>query len=140
MRKIRPDFSEEITPNAPGTYLCKVVYAEVKVGRESGNEYINWKLETQPEERRVYYSTPIQGRGAGMFKHFIHCCGDKDYNGGEYDIDSVIGQMVSMELDVEEKTKPDGKTALYFKVVNVDAPTMEQLERLNKMTEEDIPF
>jgi hypothetical protein len=139
MRKIKPDFSEEMTAYEPGIYLCKVIDAEVKRGRESGNEYINWKLETRPEKKIVFHSTPIEGRGAGMFKHFIRCCGDKEYRDGEYDIDSLIGLTVSMELDVEEKTKPDGKSVKYFQVINVEPVSMEQLEGLQK-EEEDVDF
>lgn len=137
MPKVSPDFSEEMTPNQPGIYLCKIISAEAKTS-QAGNLYISWKLQTV-HGRTVFHSTPITGRGAGMFKHFVHCAGDKDYNGGDYDTDELIGQMVSMDLDVEQKTKRDGTTGTYFKVVNVDAPSLVQLEQL-RVQEDDLPF
>jgi hypothetical protein len=139
MPKVTPNFNEEMRPIEPGAYLCKIISSELKYGKESHKGYINWKLETQPEKRTVYHSTPIEGPGAGMFKHFVHCCGDKTYQSGDFDTDTLTGQMVSMELEVEEKINRSGKPVNYIKVINVDPPTMEQLEGLQK-EDEDVGF
>lgn len=138
MPKIQPDYSEASKPIHPGTYLCRVISAEEKIGKSSGNKYINWKLETEPEKNILFYSTPIEGRGAGMFKHFVRCI-DKNYGGGEYDTDELIGQVVSAELDIEDG-EYNGRKYMRFKVVNLDAPTMEQLEKLKQPEEDDLGF
>lgn len=138
MGKVSPNFDEEFTPNKPGTYLCKIISGELKVGTQKGTQYINWKLETT-DGRTVYHSTPIEGRGAGIFKHFVHSAGDKAYEKGEYDTDELIGQMVSMKLDIEQKLTRDGRTVNVFKVANVDPPSLAQLEQL-RITEDDLAF
>jgi hypothetical protein len=138
--KIQPDFSEEMTPNQPGRYLCKIISSEIRTS-QSGNAYVNWRLETQPGKRTVFYSTPVTGRAAGMFKHFVHSAGDTNYVSGEYDTDQLTGQMVMMDLDLEEKIKQDGSTGKYFKVMKVEPATIEQLEQLRAQEEQnDIPF
>lgn len=101
--KVNPDFSEIVTPNKPGEYICAVMGSELKYGQASGLPYVNWKLKTYPEGRFVFHSTPISGRGAGMFKHFIHSCGDTAYVGGEYETGDLVNKLVSMVLTVDEK-------------------------------------
>lgn len=139
--KIQPNYSEASRPMEAGTYFCRVIAAELKHGKEKGTPYVNWQLETVPEKRKVFYSTPIEGRGAGMLKHFIRCI-DKNYEEGEYDTDILLGHIVKADLNVESKTNSyDGKTSHFFTVKNISAPTLEQLEKLNEEEElKDLGF
>lgn len=140
MPKVSPNFDEEFKPVEPGQYLCKIIAAEMKYGREKGTPYISWTLETVDSPRKFFYSTPIEGRGAGMFKHFIHCAGDASYEKGDYDTDEVLGEIVLMELDTESYTGKDGRSFPIFKVVSVDPPSPESLAKLKVANEADIPF
>ena len=143
MPKVQPNFNDLFKPE-PGEYLCKIEQTEIKVGRNSGTQYVSWKLKTQPGNATIFYNTPVEGRGAGLFKHMVHCAGDRGYDGGEYDTDSLIGQMVFMKLDVEEQMNRNGETQTYFKVSKVSAPPVEELDKLNQMrnlpNEGDLPF
>jgi hypothetical protein len=128
MPKISPNFNEATKRSEPGTYLCRILSSEIRTAKSSGNLYVAWKLQTQPDGRWVFYNTPIEGKGAGMFKHFIHSAGDESYQGGDYDTDTVLGKTVMMNLDVEPGTG-------YFKVIAVSKPTADQ-----PMFEDDLPF
>lgn len=138
MPKIKPDYSEAVKPLEAGTYLCRVVSAEIKTGKESGKHYVNWKLETVNDNLLVYYSTPVEGRGAGMFKHFVKCI-DKNYESGEFDTDECIGQIISADLEIEEG-EYNGRPFKRFKVTNINPSTVEQLESLNFEPGSDLEF
>lgn len=143
MPKVNPDFSEDQATLEPGVFLCKILTSEVKVGKSSGNPYVNWKLQVMPNGPWVFHSTPLEGRGSGMFKHMVHCAGDKDYNEGEYDTDELKDRLVSMDLDTEVYTKRDGTEAMKYIVMSVNPPSLEELEKLNEVQnklEEDIEF
>lgn len=139
--KVTPNFDEAIESITPGEYLCRIVSSEIKTARESGNEYVAWKLETAPKKRTVFYNTPLVGRGSGLFKHLVHCAGDSDYESGDYDTDDLTGQIVSMILTVEKITNRSGNEISVFKVKEVSEASMKQLESLPRPnTDEDIPF
>jgi hypothetical protein len=137
--KVSPNFDQEVSPMKPGVYLCKIIAAEVNVGKDSGNQYINWRLETLPDQRTVFYTTPTQGKGAGMFKHFVHSAGDKQYQNGDYELDNLRDKIVSMKLEIEAKNNRDGNPIKVFRVVDVSPPTFKQLEEMRK-DQDDIPF
>lgn len=66
---ITPDFSEVRDSISAGTYKVRVVAAEPGEW-STGTKFVNWHLETFGESeaknngRRVYYRTPIAGKGA----------------------------------------------------------------------------
>lgn len=123
---VQPDFSEavEFKINKPGDYLCRIVSSDLKYGNDSGAPYINWKLQTIPDGRMVFYSTPIVGKGAGMFKHMVHASGDAAYVGGPYDTTPLNNAIVFMRLIVDEKG--------YFAVKEVKAATQAQIDSVPK--------
>lgn len=126
MPKVHPDFTQSIAPNKPGDYLCRVMSSELKYGNTSGDPYISWKLQTIPDHRAVFHSTPLTGKGSGMFKHMIHACGDTDYDSGEYDTDALTGVIVAMRLSVD----PNG----YFVVKSVGTPTKALIDSVPKIS------
>ena len=74
--QIQPDFSESLDSLPAGEYPTRVTDCAVKTSKE-GNQYLNWTLETfgktddRMNGRKIFHSTPIRGRGAGILKSFI---------------------------------------------------------------------
>ncbi len=101
MALIEPNFDEMIKPIGAGVYDCRIEDCEPKTS-SNGNPYVKWKLSTLPDQHSIYYNTPINGRGAGMLKHFIHSASDEKYQGGAFDTDMLIGCVVSCEIELED--------------------------------------
>jgi hypothetical protein len=131
MPTVNPDYSEALAPLTPGIYLCRIVSCEFKTS-QNDNRYINWKLETVQDKRTVYYTTMVEGRAAGMLKHFIRCVLDPSYENGPFDTDHMIGKIVTMHLNVKE-VESKGKMTKVFEVKEVERTPIE-------MKEEDLPF
>lgn len=140
--QILPDFSEAVkpTPKIPGTYICKILSSELKYGKESGAPYINWKLGAGAEAQTVFYSTPIQGKGAGMFKHFVHSAGDPSYDSGPYNTDALTGHFVSMKLIVDGNGYFQVKDVTSLTPIQMEAVKDQQPSKYDLPQTEDIPF
>ena len=110
MPVITPSF-EEIRP---GKHICQIDSAELKRS-QAGNEYLSWRLIEEKNRFVFYYSTPICGRGAGMFKHLVHSAGEKSYQEGPFNTDLIKGQRLECDIDFEEY---NGRTQLKVKNVN----------------------
>lgn len=117
MAKVTPNYSEaaEYLPLEEGEYSCEILSCEAKVSKQ-GNRYLNWKLKTLTGNS-LYYTTVIEGRGAGMLKHFLKCALG-NYDQGEFDTDELIHRMVNMYLTVKEVETDRGKSR-YFEVKEV---------------------
>lgn len=101
---ITPDFSAQVQPLSAGSYVCSIEGAELKTSPRTGTQYINWQLATQPDKYIIYHITPIEGRGAGMFKHFVSAAGGVHEEGASFDTDSILGCEVRCELEEEQYT------------------------------------
>ena len=122
--KVSPNFDHEPPAMRAGEHVCVVVDSILKYGQESGTPYINWKLKTTEDNRVLYYTTPIEGRGAGMFKHFVHRAGDPNYQNGEFDTTQLHGNKVFCDLIIDN---------LYYKIVKV-------LDSNQMPDDQDLPF
>jgi hypothetical protein len=107
-----------ITPNfeeiRPGKHICQIDSAELKRS-QAGNEYLSWRLIEEKFRSVFYYSTPIGGRGAGMFKHLVHAAGETSYQDGPFNTDTLVGRRIECDVDYEEY---NGRTQLKVKSVN----------------------
>lgn len=104
-----------------GNFKVKIVGSEIKTSKK-GSQYVSWKLETMSldkeiDGRWIFMITPLEGKGAGMFKHFVHAAGDKAYEDGEYDTDKLNGK--TMNVTTEENYMPDGTISQYPRVVEI---------------------
>jgi hypothetical protein len=107
---ITPSF-EEIKP---GKHICEIDSVEIKRS-QAGNEYLSWRLIEEKFRSVFYYSTPISGRGAGMFKHLVHSAGEISYQEGPFNTDLLVGRRLECDVDYEEY---NGRTQLKVKSVN----------------------
>ena len=132
MPLLQPDYSQAVIfgEPKPGVYDCQIVSYEGKMS-QSNEKYLQWKLKVIGLEKLpdVYYTTMMEGRAAGMPKHFLKCVLN-DYSDGAFDPDQLIGKLVQMELGVKEIDKRTGGTMKVFDVKRVSKPE----------SEEDIPF
>ena len=115
--RITPNFQDAFAQLIDGIYTVKIISVEGKTS-QMGNKYLNWKLETVPERSLVYYSTVIEGKGAGMLKHFIRCVLDPEYENGQFDTEDFIGRTLTMQLKVKDIEGRNGSMKVY-EVVNV---------------------
>lgn len=114
--QINPDFSEALDSLPPGEYKVRVTDSELKTS-QAGNEYLNWKLSTfgsddsRMNDRVIYHSTPISGKGAGILKQFLKAVG-VDPTGGNFDTDMVHGKELAVVVieDPQGGTFPRVKT------------------------------
>lgn len=132
MVMMTPDFTQEYKPLTPGNYTARV--SAYKPGVSQKNEqYIKWKLEIMGMSGETIENvTMLEGRGAGLLKHFLKSC-DGVYDGGPFDPDSYIGSRIGIEVGEREY---DGKMQATVKKVypadaSADAPVF---------TDADIPF
>lgn len=95
-----PDFSDELSLFEEGEFLCTILGFEVKTSH-AGTKYVSWKLKAN-NNNIVFHATPIQGRGAGMFKHFVHAAGKGEYESGPIDLKELEGRQLMGELIVDE--------------------------------------
>lgn len=114
------NFEGEIKPLQPGTYTARIVAAEGKVGKTSGNPYINWQLETfgTPEVngKRVFHMTPTSG-GYVIKLAELHKAAtgeDIDKKAKQYDPEMLVGKEVTITVTNREY---EGKTSLEVKSV-----------------------
>ena len=121
MALVPMDFSGEIKPLSPGIYAARIVAAEVKHGKESGNPYVNWQLETfgSPEVngKRVFHMTQLQGGYVTKLAelHKAATGQDIDKTAKSYDPEMLIGKEVTVTLTSREY---NGKTQMEVKAVS----------------------
>lgn len=119
---ITPDLSQaaelsEDVAVAPGVYSVRVEKAELK-DTQKGEKRINWTLRifgAEGEASRfnnwtVFYSTMIQGKGAGMLKSFYKACTGNDLS-GQFDATELYGKELS--VTVVAKNNADGTPSKY---------------------------
>lgn len=150
-QQVTPDFSEEIIPPKPGSYRARVVTAKQEIGRTHGTPLVNWKLEVLGDRRTFtnYYSTPLSGKGAGMFRKMMEAI-DPGYAGGVVDLDALAGQTLQVEMEYEKDR--DGNRGRYLRVRDPlpdtdsapfpgDEPSRGDSNSSGpSFTEDDIPF
>ena len=110
---IEPDFSEAVESLPAGEYPVRVVGCEQKDSK-AGNVYLNWTLETfgksseQLNGRKVFHTTPITGKGAGILKAFVKACGMEV--GGSFDTEELMGAELVVVLAVNpDRAYPEVK-------------------------------
>ncbi len=114
------DFSEEVKPLSPGVYAARIVAAEVKFGKESGNPYVNWQLETfgspAVNGKRVFHMTPLKGGWISKLADFHKAATGQeiDKKATQYDPEMLIGREITATLTSREY---NGKTNLEVKAV-----------------------
>lgn len=122
MPEIKPDFSEEMRlPTAGNFYDAEIVGVEQRTGQQSGQPYLNWTLKLTESGMKLFYSTPIAGRGAGMFKHLVRCAYMPNYEDGAINTDVIIGRHLSVKL--QKKIDERGQEGRYFEVAEIATPT-----------------
>ncbi len=118
MPLIQPNYDESEVHRLPaGRYLARILSCEQRTGKESGNPYLAWKLETVSGEpakhgQWLYYNTPISGAGVFRLKELASAA-IANYDGGPFDTDLAVGREVMIDVIY----KPDSKYA------SVDAVT-----------------
>ena len=132
MPQVNPDYSD--SEFKEGVYVAEIVGSEVKTGKQSGAPYVNWRLKVGPGV--VFYSTPLVGRGAGMFKHMVHTAGDTAYVSGAYSTESLHGKKIKVYL--EKSFMPDGSPSSYPKVKEIQV--LEESLAAPNLNEADTPF
>lgn len=121
---INPDFSEEIKPLGPGKYSVRVMEYSLQTGKQFGTKFINWKLETLGASGGVtiFHSTPIEGKGAGFFKRFVQATINPLYDGGQVDLEKIIGKTLVVD------TFKDDRGYLKVREVEPDAESFDANE------------
>ena len=126
MQMIRPDFSEAIdmSPIPPGKYRARIINAEYKVSKKSGDPYLNWKLEvSEPETKQTgkefYHITMIKGKGTGVLKQFVSAVLNEevDFSNFEFDPSDFYGRELMVTL--QKKVDQEGKESKYPEVFSV---------------------
>ncbi len=117
--ELTPDFSEMVefddSPVPPGVYKVRVDSWEAKVGKDSGNPYINWKLVifgadgdlAKQNNRVLFMMTMLKGKGTqGLAKFLTAALGEipKSFATGWQD--NLIGR--EFQVTAVKKIKPDG--------------------------------
>lgn len=118
---ITPDFSEalEFTALTPGTYKARIVGCETKQ-TQAGNTRLLWKLETFGSEktennnRTLWHSTPVSGKGAGILKSFVTAATGETPT-GPFDTDKILGREIKVTV-VDGKDYKTGEPTGYAEV------------------------
>lgn len=127
MSLVQPDFSEVQEDIRPGTYKCIVRRGEVKQW-QSGDQYINWELETTGEAepknngRRIYEKTPVSGKGAFRLQRFYRAATGQALQ-GSFDTEQLIGKQVMVEV-VDGVNRQTGEPTGYTEVKAVRPASM----------------
>lgn len=111
---VEPNY-EESPPLNPGTYRCKIISCEQKVSKSSGNNYLNWKLDTGGSW--VYLMTGLSGKGAQKLKELIRAAKYPSYESGAIDTNDLLGCFVMAKL--EKQYNQDGTESKYLSVTEI---------------------
>ena len=124
MSLIKPDFSEVQENVTAGTYKVRIV--DGKTGEwntERGTTmYINWAMETFGESetknngRRIFYKTPVTGKGAFRLQQFYKAATRADLR-GEFDTEQLLGK--ELEVTVIDGMDKEGNATGYTEVKSV---------------------
>lgn len=104
MPLITPDYSEAQSsqPIPSGTYSARIKDCQEKVGKSSGNPYLNWKLEIFDSEkynnRIVFLMTMLSGAGAGKLRDLYEAATGLESDGKPFDTDQLLGKEVKVTL------------------------------------------
>lgn len=134
--QLQPDFSEEVTPPPPGVYRARIVGAEMKTAKMSGNPMINWKLELAgPNGTNFtsYHTTMLAGKGTGFLRRFMEAV-NPNYNGEAIDTDKLNGKTLQVKM-VDEINQQTGQKTGYLRVGDV-SPDPDS----SPFPESEIPF
>lgn len=117
---ITPDFTEEMdmSPAQPGSYNARLIGVEKRVGKTSGNPYLNWKAEIvgakDPKQngKQVFFMTMFTGKAAGQIKELWRAAtGETPAAGQAWDPTTLFGREIS--LLVEKRMAQDGTVSKY---------------------------
>jgi hypothetical protein len=120
MALITPSFDEVQDTVVPGTYKCMIKKGELKE-YATGTKYVNWELETFGEAdpknngRRIYHTTPIEGKGAFLLQQTYLAAIGQALTGG-FDTEQLVGKQVGVEVIDDVR---DGEPTGYTKVKRV---------------------
>jgi hypothetical protein len=117
---ITPDFTEEtdMTPVPAGKYNARLIGVERRVGKTSGNPYLNWQAELigakDPKQngKRVFLMTMFTGKAAGQIKELWKAAtGETPAAGQAWDPTTLYGREISVL--VEKKLDQHGVESKY---------------------------
>lgn len=115
--QISVDFTEAAEGTLPpGDYPVRIVDSTVRESKTSGNPYINWTLETfgKSEDklngRKVFHSTPVTGKGAGILRQFLSAMGESTDIQQLETTDLHGRELVVVIVEDKESTYPKVKT------------------------------
>ncbi len=110
MPLVQPNYEESESPRLPeGRCLARILSCERRTGKESGNPYLSWKLETVSSESAkngqwLYYNTPISGAGVFRLKE-LATAAIAGYSGGPFDTDHAVGKEVMVDITYKPGSK-----------------------------------
>jgi len=108
MALIKPDFSEISDEVLPGEYMVRITAAEMKQYK-SGDDYINWTLDTfnevEPKNngRKIWYSTPIKGKAAFLLQRLYSAATNGAKMTEQFDTESLYGKEIRIVVDKNAK-------------------------------------
>lgn len=111
---VQPDFSEVTDAVGPGEYSARIIGATPGEW-STGTKYINWSLETYAETeaknngRRIFYKTPIAGKGAFRLQQFYRAAMKQDLTPKGFDTEMILGKEVKVTV-VEGSDKQGNPT------------------------------
>lgn len=104
---IKPDFSEIAEEITPGEYRVRITNATDGTYK-TGTQYIKWTMETfgetdpKNEGRKIFYNTPIAGKGAFMIKRLWDAATGGAAMGETFDTTQLFGKELSVVLTLNE--------------------------------------
>jgi len=104
---VQPDFSEAQEPITAGEYKVRVTGCEQKTSQK-GAPYLRWELTTfaseEPKDdgRKMWHTTMISGRGAGMLKQFYQVCTGESLE-GNFDTEQLLGREFVAVVALDDK-------------------------------------
>lgn len=119
---ITPSFDEIAEEVTPGEYEVRIAGADAGEW-STGTKYVKWILETQnsPEPknngRKIFYSTPVSGKGAFLAQRFYKAATGEPLT-GPFDTEQLLGKglKVTVEDGVNRQT---GEKTGYIEVSSV---------------------
>ena len=104
---VSPDFSEAQESITPGEYKVRITNCEQKTSKKD-TPYLRWELTTFGSEnpkndgRKIWHSTMLAGKGAGMLKQFYTACTGETLE-GNFDTEQLFGKEVVVVVDLTDQ-------------------------------------
>lgn len=104
---VNPDFSETQDPIEPGEYKVRITGCEQKTSRND-QPYLRWELTTfasanpKNDGRKMWHTTMLAGRGAGMLKAFYKAATTEDLE-SNFDTEQLVGRELSVIVDLDDR-------------------------------------